>query len=108
MESDLLTIEPYLTITKPQRNAVDVQLRGGDPEPTAADILGYYMAKLEQLEHKNLPKYPKVEAWMQSIENEWEEHMEEVKSDINKVAAEKARDLSQLTDVVRCKVQQQR
>ena len=64
MESDLLTIEPYLTITKPMRNAVDVKLRGGEPEPTVADILGYYMAKLEQLDHKNLPKYPKVEAWL--------------------------------------------
>ena len=48
MEKNLLAIEHYLTISTPQRNPVDVQLRGGDPEPTVADILGYYMAKLEQ------------------------------------------------------------
>jgi hypothetical protein len=67
MESELLTIEPYLTITKPIRNLVDVQLRGSDPEPTVADIIGYYFVKLEQREFSNNPKYPKVEAWLQSI-----------------------------------------
>jgi len=41
---------------------------------------------------------------MQSIENEWEEHMEEVKNDLDKLDAEAPRDLDDLTDVVRNKV----
>jgi ferritin-like protein len=41
---------------------------------------------------------------MQSVENEWEEHMEEVKNDLDKLDSEAPRDLDDLTDVVRNKV----
>ena len=67
-----------------------------------ADIIGYYFVKLEQ--QNNQERYAKVESWLQSIENEWEEHMIEVKNEIEKVALEQAKEIDELMDVVRNKV----
>ena len=67
--SDLLKLieqtlleHPYISITAPIRNKVDIQLKGEDPDPTIADIIAYYLVKDHSAEAKS-NDLKKLNAW---------------------------------------------